>query len=136
MALDPQVLRDSFKAISHKADELSATFYDVLFTRYPAVRPLFDETRMDEQRKKLIRSIALVLRNLEAPERLEPYLQGLGRMHVAYGAEPEHYPAVGECLLVALAETAGPAWTDELNAAWGEAYGAISGLMLQGANPG
>ncbi len=136
MALDPAVLRESFKAISHKAEELSITFYDTLFTRYPAVRPLFDETRMPEQRRKLIRSIAMVLRNLEAPEKLAPYLQGLGRMHVAYGAVPDHYPAVGECLLAALAETAGPAWNDDLNSAWAEAYGAISDLMLAGANQG
>ena len=133
MALNPKLLRDSFKAISHKADELSSCFYDTLFTRYPAVRPLFGSARMDEQRRKLIRSIALVLRNLEAPDKLAPYLQGLGRMHVAYGALPDHYPAVGECLLFALSETAGDAWNDELNDAWGEAYGAISGLMLEGA---
>lgn len=136
MALDPKLLRENFKAISYKADELSAAFYDALFTRYPEVRPLFEGTRMDEQRRKLIRSLALILRNLETPEKLAPYLQGLGRMHVAYGALPDHYPAVGECLLVALAKTTGEAWNDELNAAWGEAYDTISGLMLEGANQG
>lgn len=134
-ALNVKLLQDSLKAISHKGDELVATFYNILFSRYPAVRPLFDGVRMPEQKNKLLRSIVLVVRNLEKPEVLVPYLQGLGRMHVAYGAEDGHYDAVGECLLEALAQTAGPIWNDELETAWGDAYGTIAGLMKQGAGP-
>jgi hemoglobin-like flavoprotein len=40
---------------------------------------------------------------------------------------------VGECLLAAMAEIAGPLWNDELAAAWAETYGAVSALMQQGA---
>ena len=59
MSLKVELLRKSFAAISHKADRLSETFYDHLFTRHPEVRPLFEYVRMDEQRKKLIRSLAV-----------------------------------------------------------------------------
>ena len=131
--LNVQLLQDSLKAISHKGDALVTEFYDLLFSRYPAVKPLFDNIRLPDQKQKLLRSIVLVVRNLERPEVLVPYLQGLGRMHVAYGAEDAHYDAVGECLLEALGKTAGPLWSDELNAAWGDAYGAIAALMKQGA---
>lgn len=134
-ALNVKLLQDSLKAISHKGDELVATFYDLLFTRYPDVRPLFDGVRMPEQKAKLLRSIVFVVRNLEKPEVMVPYLQGLGRMHIAYGAEAAHYDAVGECLLEALAQTAGPLWSDDLAVAWGDAYGAIADLMKQGGQP-
>ena len=129
MALDADLLRSSLKAISHKADQLAATFYDRLFSRYPEVRPLFEQTRMDEQRKKLIRSIVLIVRHVDNETFLVPYLEGLGRMHVAYGAQDAHYDAVGSCLLQALAETAGEQWSDELQAAWGDAYGVVAGVM-------
>ena len=131
--LNVKLLQDSLKAISHKGDELVAAFYDILFTKYPTVRPLFDNARMPEQKQKLLRAIVMAVRNLEKPEVLVPYLEGLGRMHVAYGAEAAHYDAVGECLLEALEKTAGPLWNDELKAAWGDAYGAIAGLMKKGA---
>ena len=131
--LNVKLLQDSLKAISHKGDELVATFYDTLFLKYPVVRSLFDNARMPEQKNKLLRSIVLTVRNLEKPEVLVPYLEGLGRMHVAYGAEAAHYDAVGECLLEALEKTAGPLWNDELKTAWGDAYGAIAGLMKKGA---
>ena len=44
-----------------------------------------------------------------------------------------HYPAVGQTLLKSLSEVAGDAWTDELNQAWDEAFGAISQSMIAGA---
>ena len=134
-SLNVQLLQDSLKAVSHKGEDLVAHFYDTLFSRYPAVRPLFDGVRMPEQKQKLLRSLVLVVRNLEKPEVLVPYLQGLGRMHVAYGAQDAHYDAVGECLLESLEKVAGPLWSDELKTAWADAYGAIAALMKQGAGP-
>ncbi|MBI1750141.1 MAG: flavohemoprotein [Acidobacteria bacterium] len=133
--LKVEVLRESLRAISHKGDELVATFYDILFTKYPQVRPMFDSTRMPEQRAKLLRSLVVIVRNLDKPGYLAPYLQGLGKMHVAYGAQAAHYDAVGECLLQAMAKTAGPMWNDELAQAWADAYAAAAGLMKQGAGP-
>ncbi|MFQ5720676.1 MAG: globin family protein [Acidobacteriota bacterium] len=132
-ALKLRLLRESFAAVSPMAGELAARFYETLFDRYPEVRPLFANVRMDEQKKKLIRSIALVIHNLERPGYLEAYLGGLGQMHVAYGVREEHYAAVGECLLAALESVAGRAWTEEVKGAWTDAYGAISAQMISGA---
>lgn len=36
MALQAQLLREHFQAISFKADRISEYFYDNLFTNYPA----------------------------------------------------------------------------------------------------
>ena len=80
---------------------------------------------MDEQKKKLPTSLVLVVENLRRPEVLGPTLEKMGERHAEYGAEEEHYPAVGAALLKSLAEIAGDAWTD--------AYGEISKLMLAGA---
>jgi hemoglobin-like flavoprotein len=53
---------------------------------------------------------------------------------VGYGAKPEHYGAVGAALLDTFGLHLGEAWTPEVKEAWVEAYGAISSLMLEGAN--
>jgi hemoglobin-like flavoprotein len=41
------------------------------------------------------------------------------------------YPALGKVLLETLAEFLGPKWSPAMQAAWTEAYGAISAKMLQ-----
>ena len=44
--------------------------------------------------------------------------------------------AVGLCLLDAMAETAGPLWTDDLTREWSATYGAVATLMKDGAAKG
>jgi hemoglobin-like flavoprotein len=73
------------------------------------------------------------VRHIEEPEFLGAYLQGLGAIHLAYGVESEHYPLVGECLIAALAETAGKSWSPAEEAVWRDAFGFISDAMLAGA---
>ena len=44
---------------------------------------------------------------------------------------PEHYPLVGECLLVAIKEVLGEAASDEVIEAWGKAYGEIAEFYIK-----
>jgi len=133
MAIDIAKLQQSFRKLTPKADLLAINFYDTLFDRYPETLALFSNTRFPEQREKLIRSLALVIRNIERPEFLSAYLMGLGAIHVAYGVKPAHYEAMGECLLSALAVTAGKLWDAETEQVWREAYQMIADTMLAGA---
>ena len=134
MGIDVAKLQQSFRKLTPKADILAVNFYDTLFDRYPETLTLFSNTRVPEQREKLIRSLALVIRNIERPEFLSAYLQGLGAIHVAYGVKPEHYEAMGECLMSALAVTAGKLWDAETERVWREAYQLIAEMMLAGAD--
>jgi len=128
-----KLLRDSFDALKPRADLLARTFYRILFERYPEVKPLFAHVDMNEQRKKLLQAISVVVANADKPDRLEEVATALGARHVAYGAKAEHYPAVGDALLAALATVAGPLWSKQLQKAWGDAYGAIAGFAIAGA---
>ena len=132
MALNVALLRESFHKIAPQAEQLADVFYDTLFERYPSVKPLFADVSLPEQKKKLVAALALVVKNLEKPDVLKTALGQLGERHLEYGAKAAHYPAVGECLLVALAEVAGDQWTPELKKAWTEAYGAVADLMRPG----
>ena len=133
MGLNVELLEQSFKLVAPKADALVNRFYERLFQKYPAVKPLFKDVSMADQKKKLLASLVLVIQNLRKPEKLTEPLQTMGARHVAYGALPAHYDAVGENLLAVLGEFAGPAWTPQVKQAWTEAYGAIKTIMLQGA---
>ncbi len=61
-------------------------------------------------------------------------MRGLGARHVKYGALPEHYPLVGSALLTTFRQYLGEKWTPEVKEAWTGAYGAISEIMLDGAD--
>jgi len=106
MDSDLHALKCSFRRLSPQADSLAASFYALLFARYPEVRSLFAGVGIEDQQRKLVRALALIVRHLEEPYFLRAYLQGLGAIHLAYGVAPAHYRAASECLMAALAETA------------------------------
>ncbi len=134
MSLNVELLEQSFELVKPEADSLMDSFYNNLFTDYPAAQPLFTHTDMAKQKQQLKGAIVMVVENLRNPDVLSKALQGLGARHVKYGALPEHYPLVGNSLLKALSQHAGSAWTPEVKDAWVGAYGAITELMLDGAD--
>ena len=133
MGLNVELLESSFKLVAPQGDALVTRFYERLFEKYPAVKPLFKNASIPEQKKKLLASLVLVIQNIRRPEKLTPVLQDMGARHVGYGAKPAHYDAVGENLLAVLGEFAGEAWTPEVKQAWTDAYTAIKTIMLAGA---
>ena len=132
MAINTNLLETSFACLREHETEFTACFYSTLFSDYPQVQPLFSHIQMNEQAKKLFASLVLVVNNLTKPDVLTDVLQGLGTRHVKYGVLPEHYPMVGSCLLKAMARTLTEQWTAEVEAAWTEAYAAITEIMLEG----
>ena len=133
MSLNVPLLRSSFALVVEQAPDITHRFYDIFFERYPQVRPLFSRNLRERQEQMLAQALALVMEHLEDAPWLSTTLRSLGARHTAYGVSNEMYAWVGECLLAALGEAAGSAWTPELEAAWADAYGAIAGLMQQGA---
>lgn len=134
MSLQVEILEQSFEKVAPKANDFVASFYDNLFTDYPAAKPLFGKTDMAGQKMKLLDSLVFVVKNLRQPEALTDALKGLGARHVKYGALPEHYPLVGNSLLKTFEQYLGKDWTPETKQAWVDAYGVITKLMLEGAD--
>lgn len=134
MSLQVELLESSFEGVKPQAEEFANSFYENLFTTYPEAKPLFTTTDMAAQKKKLLASLVLVVENLRKPDALTEALKGLGARHVQYGALPEHYPLVGNSLLMTFEQYLGEGWTEDVKQAWVDAYGAITELMLSGAD--
>jgi hemoglobin-like flavoprotein len=88
---------------------------------------------MKRQRAMLLSALVLLRKSLRNLDAIGRALHTLGARHVAYGAQPEHYPVVGEVLINALAQVAGDAWEPRFAAAWEAAFGVVAGAMLAGA---
>ncbi|QIR36328.1 globin [Tolypothrix sp. PCC 7910] len=133
MSLNVEVLEESFNKVKPRANEFTASFYENLFQAYPEVKPLFANTDMVTQQKKLLNSLVLVVENLRNPEALSPVLNALGARHVGYGAIAKYYGPVGEALLITFEQYLQEDWNLEVKKAWLDAFTAITALMLKGA---
>jgi hemoglobin-like flavoprotein len=132
--MDIHTLRWSFRRLSSRADSVANRFDELLLARHPEVRSLFEGVSTGEQRRKLVRALALVVRHLEEPHFLQAYLRGLGAIHMANGVTALQYGAVTECLIDALAEVAGSTWTEGERAAWQDALESVVATMIAGAS--
>jgi hemoglobin-like flavoprotein len=136
MALQVETLEESFDLVAPQGDELMRTFYDRLFEAAPAVQPLFAKVDMEGQRQALLNMLVVLRESLRDIDDIAPDLEDLGSRHVEYGAQPAHYPVVGEVLIGAMAEVAGDEWKPEYTTAWQEAYAVVKDVMLRGADTG
>ena len=99
----------------------------------PAVKPLFAGTDIRRQKAMLLATLVLLRKSLRDLGAIVPKLRELGARHVGYGAEPGHYPVVGQVLIASMAELAGEAWRPEYERAWATALDLVTGAMIEGA---
>ncbi len=106
MALNTPFLEQSFELVAptEAAKQACGTeFYTTLLRLHPEVGPLFAQTNMQEQARKLMATLSLVLHVLKRPEVLATTVRRLGRRHQKVGIRAEHSPMVAEALLATFA---------------------------------
>jgi NAD(P)H-flavin reductase/hemoglobin-like flavoprotein len=123
-----QLIRDTWAEIEQHTEEMGRLFYATLFRIAPEARDLFP-VHMEVQRSRLMRALVHVVQMVDRPDELVPFLEQLGRDHRKFGVVTEHYDAVGEALMTAIATTAGPAWTPDVRESWTDAYSAVAAAM-------
>ncbi len=124
------LVQESWAKVAPIAPTAATLFYDRLFAVAPGVRPLFGDD-ITEQKHKLMEMLGTVVDRLGALEQITPEVQALGRRHAGYGAQPEHYAVVGECLIWTLAQGLGDDFTAPVQAAWEAAYGLLAAAMME-----
>ncbi|OYY26324.1 MAG: hemin receptor [Azorhizobium sp. 35-67-15] len=127
-----ELIQSSFAKVAPISDQAAALFYARLFETTPQVKPLF-KGDITEQGRKLMATLAIVVKGLSNLEAVVPAAQALAKRHVAYGVEAAHYPPVGAALLWTLEQGLGADFTPEVRDAWSEAYGLLSSVMIAAA---
>ncbi|MCW2609653.1 MAG: hypothetical protein QOC93_3641 [Actinomycetota bacterium] len=132
---DIGVLRETLTTIGDRADKMIGYFYAKLFVEYPETRELFP-LQMDVQRSRLITAIIRVLQGLEdaGPAGIDRFLDQLGRDHRKFEVRPDHYVAVGRCLVAALREYSGSYWSPAVEAVWVDTYELVARRMMNAAS--
>jgi nitric oxide dioxygenase len=122
-------VRDSFGKVAPIADQAAALFYGRLFEIAPETRALF-KSDISEQGRKLMATLAVVVRGLDDLPSLMPAVTRLAERHAGYGVAAVHYAPVGAALLWTLEQGLGEGFTPEVKDAWTTAYGTLSGVMI------
>lgn len=123
------IVRASFAQLVPVPDRVGARFYHRLFQMAPETRVMF-KNDMAEQGRKLVQTLATVVRGLDSLESILPAVRDLAIRHDDYGVAEEHYSLVGLALIETLREMLGPAFDGELEQAWRDAYGLIAAAMI------
>ena len=124
-----KLVQDSFAKVAPISGKAAELFYGRLFEMAPQARAMFPDD-MTGQRAKLMSTLALVVNGLADLPTILPAASALAKRHVGYGAQPAHYPVVGEALLWTLEKGLGGAWTPQVAAAWTQAYTTLSTFMI------
>lgn len=130
--MDKELLTESLLLVDGQEEALTPRFYEILFARYPEVRPMFSSD-IRPQARMLREAIIAVLDHLDDSAWLADTLGALGARHAGWGVTAPMYDAVAECMIAAMQELGGEAWTPAMTAEWTSALGAVAGLMQAGA---
>ena len=128
-----EIVRDSFRLISRQPHEASRIFYDELFSLAPELRDIFPED-MTQQRKKFMQMLGAIVKSLDHIARISEHILDLGRRHMSYDVEDEHYASFGEAFLSMLDRLLGHELTPEMRDAWSAAYDMFARVMQEASN--
>lgn len=112
--------------------EIVREMYSRMF-RNPAIRDLFNQSHHGDagsQPRALTAAILAYASNIDNLGALAPAVERIAQKHVGLQILPEHYPYVAEALLGAIKTVLGDAATEEILAAWGEAYWFLAHILI------
>jgi nitric oxide dioxygenase len=133
--LSPQtieIVKATAPVVAEHAEAITRRFYTLMFAGNPEVQAYFNPAHQHSgiQQRALAGAICAYAANIENLSALGPAVELIAQKHCSLGIQPEHYPIVGKHLLVAIKDVLGAAATDEIIAAWAEAYGFLAEVFI------
>lgn len=126
------IVKSTAPALEKHGVEITTAMYTRFFCN-PAIEALFDKAdqRSGEQPRRLAGAILAYARNIDKLANLGTAVSRMVARHVETGVKAEHYPYVAEARLPAIRDVLGAdVATDEVLAAWGEAYWMLADILI------
>jgi hemoglobin-like flavoprotein len=127
-----EIVKATAPAIEQNGVAITTAMYARLFQN-PEIEAMFDRAAQQsgEQPRRLAGAILAYAKNIDKLQNLGSAVQRMVARHVETGVKPEHYPHVAAALLPAIREVLGEeVATDEVLAAWGEAYWMLADILI------
>ena len=123
-------IKETIPLINKEAENITTRMYEILFSKYPETKILFDNAASD-QHKKLAGAIAAFAANIDNLGALSKAVEKMATIHVTTKVQPIHYPMVADSLITAMGDVLGESFTDARKNAWIEAYTFLANILMQ-----
>lgn len=126
------IVKATAPALEKHGLAITTAMYARLFEN-KAIEAMFDRAAQTsgEQPKRLAAAILAYAKNIDKLHNLGTAVSRMVARHIETGVKPEHYPHVAEALLPAIRDVLGAEIaTDEVLAAWGEAYWMLADILI------
>ncbi|MGX9133902.1 NO-inducible flavohemoprotein [Rummeliibacillus sp. JY-2-4R] len=126
------IIKSTAPVLEVHGKEITTAFYKRLFETHPELLNIFNQTnqRKGRQQLALANAVYAAAVHIENLAEIMPVVKQISEKHRSLGIRPEHYPIVGENLLLAIKEVLGDAATPEIMDAWTEAYGVLADAFI------
>ena len=127
-----QIVKATASVVAAHAEAITRRFYTLMFAGDPVTKAYFNPAHQQagDQQRALAGAICAYAANIDNLTALGPAVELIAQKHCSLGILPEHYPIVGKHLLVAIKDVLGDAASEEVIAAWGEAYGFLAKIFI------
>jgi nitric oxide dioxygenase len=127
-----EIVKATAPVVAEHAETITRRFYTLMFTGNPEVQAYFNPAHQHagEQQRALAGAICAYAANIDNLAALGPAVELIAQKHCSLGIQAEHYPIVGKHLLAAIKDVLGDAATEDILAAWGEAYGFLAEIFI------
>jgi hemoglobin-like flavoprotein len=131
-----EIVKATAPIIKEKGEEITRRMYEIAFAERPDYKRGFENTWMQHldgggQAHKLAAAVYAYATHIDRLDELATAVNHIAHRHVATRILPEQYPLIGEKLLQAMKDVLQDVATDEVIAAWDEAYAALASLFIQ-----
>ncbi len=127
-----EIVKSTVPALEAGGTAITDRMYQRLFET-AEIRDMFNQSHHGEtgsQSKALTAAVIAYARNIDNLHVLASRVERITQKHVGLHILPEHYHFVAGALLGAIKDVLGPAATDEILTAWGEAYWFLADLLM------
>lgn len=127
------LIRASLPILQAQGESLTRLFYHKLLNTHADLRHFFNPAHQAQgsQQRALAAAICAYARHIDHPQALKDAISLIANKHVALGIRAEHYPLIGQTLLLSLQELLADQASAELLEAWALAYQELADLLIK-----
>ncbi|MFQ5962913.1 MAG: NO-inducible flavohemoprotein [Candidatus Scalinduaceae bacterium] len=128
-----EIIKATAPLVKEKVIELNKTLYPMIFSRYPALKVIFNQTHIREgtQPRALSASIIDYVNAIDNLDAIKPLINNIAEKHASFDIKPVQYSIVTTCLLEAIGNILGDAGTPEVKKAWKEAIENLANILIE-----
>jgi len=133
-----EIVKATAPVLAEHGPTITTTMYRNMFSKHPELKEIFNHRhqipekgdQFGHQPMALAQAVHAYAANIDNLGALSAAVNRIAEKHVATTVQPHHYTIVGEQLLGAIKEILKEAATDEIMAAWSEAYHFLANIFI------